>query len=494
MASESSILSVQKMFVAYYGRPGDPAGVDYWATALDDSEATGGSLDEIINAFGNSQEFLNGIGSESNTTADQVTILYQQMFNRDPEPGGLAFWVNAIDTGVYTLAQSALAIANGAQNDDITILTNKISAANYYTEQVVVTGATYEAGDIAAAQAIIATVDETEKSVTDSKALTDAALIDQGGSGGGDTFTLTTGLDTIVGTAGDDDIFGFVNANAAAGSTLNSGDTISGGEGEDTLFVTIESASDSELNLNMTGVEKIEVRDSDTQNFYVQNVTGLDTISLVAGEGKAGFFNGTYVIPNIEFHNVDRGIGQFPGMVDVIDNLNVLVDNADAGLRIESDNMGEANYMVANISSVGAGYNDGQNYLFLSDSRGAHTVNVSGTTDLELYIDLFRTISGGAEGSVDTIDASALEAGLEIQLRFKGYDGDVKTFIGGTGDDDVYALNIANGLEVSISTGTGSDMIDLGQANSTSAFTVDAGADDDLIIGAAGDDIIIGGL
>src|SRR5262249_46346613 len=41
-------------------------------------------------------------------------------------------------------------------------------------------------------------------------------------------FTLTTGLDTVTGTAGDDT----VNATAA---TLNTGDSLSGGAGSDTL-------------------------------------------------------------------------------------------------------------------------------------------------------------------------------------------------------------------------------------------------------------------
>ena len=42
------------MYVAYYGRPGDPGSVDFWAEQLD---AVGGNLNAIIDAFGNSQEY-----------------------------------------------------------------------------------------------------------------------------------------------------------------------------------------------------------------------------------------------------------------------------------------------------------------------------------------------------------------------------------------------------------------------------------------------------
>ena len=54
------------------------------------------------------------------------------MFNREPDAEGLAFWVNEIDSGAITLAQSALAIALGATNigaQDATTLANKVLAA-----------------------------------------------------------------------------------------------------------------------------------------------------------------------------------------------------------------------------------------------------------------------------------------------------------------------------------------------------------------------------
>jgi hypothetical protein len=45
---------VQRMYVAYYGRPADPAGLNYWAARLDQSN---GHLEEIIDEFGNSGEY-----------------------------------------------------------------------------------------------------------------------------------------------------------------------------------------------------------------------------------------------------------------------------------------------------------------------------------------------------------------------------------------------------------------------------------------------------
>ena len=51
---------VQKIYIAYYGRPADAVGLAFWESQL---EATGGNLSAIIGSFGASSEFdtsLNG--------------------------------------------------------------------------------------------------------------------------------------------------------------------------------------------------------------------------------------------------------------------------------------------------------------------------------------------------------------------------------------------------------------------------------------------------
>ena len=52
----SSEDQVHQVYVSYYGRPGDAAGVDYWAGELDKS---GGDLTAIIRAFGTSPNTTN---------------------------------------------------------------------------------------------------------------------------------------------------------------------------------------------------------------------------------------------------------------------------------------------------------------------------------------------------------------------------------------------------------------------------------------------------
>ena len=76
MAAADYFSQVQKIYVAYYGRPADPAGLSYWGSRLD---AAGGNLSSIINAFGTSSE---STALYTGDNAAKVTAIYQQLFNR----------------------------------------------------------------------------------------------------------------------------------------------------------------------------------------------------------------------------------------------------------------------------------------------------------------------------------------------------------------------------------------------------------------------------
>lgn len=129
MSASESEIKVQGMYVAYYGRRGEPEGVEFWTGVLDDAN---GDVSAIVNAFGNSKEYLEGVGT--GTTTEQVTALFQQMFDRDPEEEGLNFWVGVIDNGVKTFAEVALAIAEGAQGNDKITYEAKVVTATYFTD------------------------------------------------------------------------------------------------------------------------------------------------------------------------------------------------------------------------------------------------------------------------------------------------------------------------------------------------------------------------
>ncbi len=163
---------VQEMYVAYYSRPGDPAGIAWWSSEL---QATGGNLNSIIDAFGTSAEYNDRFASQSH--AQQINNIYESLFGRSADEGGLNFYLAELDSGRLTLASIALDIANGVQagTDDATIVTNKLTVATAYSEAVATHNLEYNAAQIDSAATLLAAVDATQDSV-DTALATVAAL------------------------------------------------------------------------------------------------------------------------------------------------------------------------------------------------------------------------------------------------------------------------------------------------------------------------------
>lgn len=123
---------VQEAYVAYYGRPADPAGLAYWTSQL---QAAGGSLAPIIDAFGASPEFVARYGGLA--TPALVTAVFRQMLGHDPDPAGLAWYAGLLDSGAYSLGTIAVNVLDGAvTRPDATVVANRIHVANYYTQRV----------------------------------------------------------------------------------------------------------------------------------------------------------------------------------------------------------------------------------------------------------------------------------------------------------------------------------------------------------------------
>jgi hypothetical protein len=125
--SDAQAATLEKAYIAYFGRPADPAGIKFWVDAVNHS----GSVTEMVNQFGNSTEYQN-LYSHA-TSNDIVTSLYQHLFNRAPETAGLNFWAQNLDAGKVTVASIAFELVNGAQNSDLTILNEKVAAATTFT-------------------------------------------------------------------------------------------------------------------------------------------------------------------------------------------------------------------------------------------------------------------------------------------------------------------------------------------------------------------------
>ncbi|MBB3142876.1 DUF4214 domain-containing protein [Halomonas organivorans] len=176
MATQASLDLVQKLYVAYYGRPADAAGQTFWAEQIDSQGAAA-----VINDFGNSAEYEARFGDLSNE--ELVNNLYQQLFARDAEQGGLDFYVGKLESGELSLANIALVIAENAENADVDAMNNKVEAAQAFTDAA---GSDY-AGDDAADYAadFLSDVDaDTDVSALDIDAVVADIPADDGGNDG----------------------------------------------------------------------------------------------------------------------------------------------------------------------------------------------------------------------------------------------------------------------------------------------------------------------
>jgi FKBP-type peptidyl-prolyl cis-trans isomerase len=117
---------VQKIYLAYFGRPADAGGLTYFEgllqhtgvpadlVAINQAYPGNAELQSVINVFSVSQE---SAALYAGDTQAFVTAIYRNVLNRDPDAGGLAYWSNLVDTGAMTKANAALSILASALGD-----------------------------------------------------------------------------------------------------------------------------------------------------------------------------------------------------------------------------------------------------------------------------------------------------------------------------------------------------------------------------------------
>lgn len=183
MAVADQFETVQKLYIAFYQRPADFAGRQYWAEQV---EAQG--LSSVINAFATSAEATALYGEiNADTIGDVIDQIYTAAFGRPADEAGKAWYIEQFNAGEFTAATIALNVVNGATGDDATTLGNKVEAADLFTAAV--ENVEYNEADITAARDFLAGVTAT----VPTQAEVDA-VVEQIGTEEPGEFTLTEGL------------------------------------------------------------------------------------------------------------------------------------------------------------------------------------------------------------------------------------------------------------------------------------------------------------
>jgi hypothetical protein len=122
---------LQKLYVAYFNRPGDTSGLANYETQLEaagtDAKAIAAVMARISAEFSNSTEYKANFTGKTN--AEIVDIVYQNLFGRPADEGGKKFYADNLTAGKLTVAAVVTEVAKGAQGSDLVAYNNKVTAA-----------------------------------------------------------------------------------------------------------------------------------------------------------------------------------------------------------------------------------------------------------------------------------------------------------------------------------------------------------------------------
>jgi len=447
MASKAFL---QQAYLAYFGRPADPSGLAYYA------EKTEAQVKAAFSASPESQAFFGSMEISA-----QINAIYQNLFNRDAEPAGLTYWAQEIGSGRLSLADAAMGILAGAQNDDKTAVANKLAASDAFTTALNTTAEMLGyAGSaaIAPARAFLKAVDATAASLTAATAGVDTSVNtvvnSAAASVAGQTFTLTASVDAVSGTAGNDTIVGVLGNTPS----FSVGDNIVGGAGTDTLnliaaqhtangLVSIDGVETVNVRLIGTAAETVELNAADWSGVAVlSNASSLSATTLeVSGvESTTNItLNGNTDV-SVQYASTTTAnavgtiadAGTFAGATDIFASATA---NATAHLDFDLENAGL-------VSGIAVTLNGTNNYARLEGGANAEAYTINGAANATLITDdaVVSFDASGASGNIDvTLEgaSSAVVKGgagndtLRLGTTFSNSD----SFDGGAGTDTIRA-------------------------------------------------------
>jgi hypothetical protein len=211
------VAAVQQMYVAYFGRPADTAGLDYWTNVV---EANAGATAAVSAAFAASPEYIVTYFGQTNTQI--VNNIYQNLFGRDADAAGRTYWANLLTNGTIKVDTIVAEVAKAALTTDAEAVENKVAASTAFTAALDTTAenAGYAGNSaLTLAKAFIKTVttDATlATAVAPANLNAQVAAVVKAGT----PFTLSSGLAAVE--AADDNLADFLEDNSFATATAAS--------------------------------------------------------------------------------------------------------------------------------------------------------------------------------------------------------------------------------------------------------------------------------
>ena len=135
-----SSYELQKLYIAYFGRPGDPSGIKYWLSHSRESR----NLKDISHELSRQDEYK--IYTAKKSFEFQINKIFLNLFDRKSDFDALNYWQEVQDNQDYTISDVVNNILYSKDKHysidlkqeelDMNILNNKIDAAELFTNQI----------------------------------------------------------------------------------------------------------------------------------------------------------------------------------------------------------------------------------------------------------------------------------------------------------------------------------------------------------------------
>jgi hypothetical protein len=508
--------AVQKLYVAYFSRPADTAGLTYWEGVV---AANGGSTAAVSTAFAASKEYTDTFAGQSQYQV--VNTVYMNLFGRAAEPAALAFWGQALVRGDVSIASAVTTIAGAAQGTDATFYGNKVKAATAFTEALDTsaeilgytgTGAnlaakTFLAGITTDASLTTAIVPSTLNSSI-------ATVIQTGSSSTGQSFSLTSTIgEQVNGTAGSDVFTAVISGTNGADGTLNVGDTINGLGGQDTLNLLVTAGTTMPAGATVSNVEIVNLTHVGASGALALNsnmFSGVQQLWQIDNTNTSADFQDVTVGTGVTAGFRSTGANATNVIADVAVTVAagttataVALDGVKSGSAVEFLETTANNLSTVTVSgsvitvpaTTGTTPTPASNTLTLTATAAdVDVLNVSLTSNTTVTMSTFNDLTSfnaaGSTGNLtvdlgtpDELTTATFGSGNDtVTLVTTGLQGDALTINLGAGND-VLNLNAginsdAAGTAVTITMGAGSDTLNItGLTNMSGASATAIAAD-----------------
>lgn len=389
---------VQTYFIAFLGRPASASELSTWTTALNNN--SGSVWNSGLNAY---LANVAGFGTAVPTAADAGNMV-QDMFARITGDASMDMTLYNYYVGqLLTGGIKAKGLANAMLNDlgmmprvdgtwsrpdgwvtqglsasaaDLTAIQSKVGVANAFTAALdTAEEDSAFTSSPAGAVSLLAGVTNaaTATTATANVPATVTSTVNAANASAGQTFTLTTGVNTIPGlvgsagntsTAGNDIINGVVG-NIVSGAALISAETLSvldaldGGAGSNTLNIQDQLGGTTITGMNTTNIQTVNVK----------SVAALDvnTTSGFTGVTSLGVLQGTDVTAKAA-DTTDIAVSGVTGTIAVNGGKNITVSDATLDKNID----------------IGATLVNKGTVTVTDTKQGTGTIKVDGGTDVTI--------------------------------------------------------------------------------------------------------------